>query len=171
MDTNELLLDALSRILKLEKEVEKLNQIIATRSKEGVVLENKQSSELYAQQQSVVSRDKTKYLFDNKRYGKNRLVLAVVTDYVKSHNDLTIQQLKNEFDKSLQGSIGVVEDYEIAKKRNDYLVRFFVNQDELITLQDGIACVCSQWGVLNIPNFLKKAEQLGYHIEKIVLDN
>ncbi len=28
--------------------------------------------------------------------------------------------------------------------------------------------VCSQWGILNISNFIKRAEQLGYKIEQIV---
>ncbi len=174
MDNNELLLDALSRILRLEKEVEKLNQVIdnmsraQTSSNEQISINSVMTGN---SQPSTATRDKTKYFFNNKRLTKNRLVLAVVTKYVSDNADLTVQQLKTEFDKSLQGSIGVVEDYEIAQKRKDYAVRFFVNEDELIHLTDGIACVCSQWGVLNLPNFLKKAKKLGYHIEKIIAEN
>lgn len=171
MDNNELLLDALSRILRLEKEVEELNQAInnMSRAQTSSNEQNSINSVITGNSQpSTATRDKTKYFFDNKCFTKNRLVLAVVTKYVNEKKDLTLQELKTEFDKSLQGSIGVVEDYEIAQKRNDCAVRFFVNKDELIYLKDGIACVCSQWGVLNIPKFLKKAEMLGYCIEVIL---
>lgn len=60
-------------------------------------------------------------------------------------------------------------EYEyIAKQRKDYQVRFFEKEDEILRLIDGNMFVCSQWGVLNISNFIKRAEQLGYEIEQIV---
>ena len=59
-------------------------------------------------------------------------------------------------------------EYEhIAKQRKDYQVRFFAKEDEILQLIDGNMFVCSQWGVLNISNFIKRAEQLGYKIEQI----
>ena len=72
------------------------------------------------------------------------------------------------FDKSLQGSIGVVEYENIAMQRKDYQVRFFEKEDEILRLVDGNMMVCSQWGVLNISNFIKRAEQLDYTIEQII---
>ena len=45
---------------------------------------------------------------------------------------------------------------------------FFEKEDEILRLIDGNMFVCSQWGVLNISNFIKRAEQLGYEIEQIV---
>ena len=72
------------------------------------------------------------------------------------------------FDKSLQGSIGVVENEIIVKQRKDYQVRFFSKDDEIIQLTDGNMFVCSQWGILNISNFIKRTEQLGYKIEQII---
>ena len=68
----------------------------------------------------------------------------------------------------MQGSIGVVEYEVIAKQRKDYQVRFFEKEDEILRLVDGNMLVCSQWGILNISNFIKRAEQLGYEIEQIV---
>ena len=76
-------------------------------------------------------------------------------------------KLKQVFSKSLQGSIGVVENVEVATSRHDCDVRFFTKQNEVIHLCDGDMYVCNQWGVLNIPNFLKVAKQLGYNIESI----
>lgn len=67
----------------------------------------------------------------------------------------------------MQGSIGVVEYENIAKQRKDYQVRFFDKEDEVLKLKDGNMLVCSQWGIMNISNFIKRAEQLGYTIEQI----
>ena len=78
--------------------------------------------------------------------------------------------MKKVFDKSLQGSIGVVEYESIAKQRKDYQVRFFDKDNEILRLIDGTMLVCSQWGIMNISNFIKRAEQIGYIIEQIAKD-
>ena len=93
---------------------------------------------------------------------------TVIKDYISKNTSITSKELKTVFDKSLQGSIGVVEDEMIAKQRKDYQVRFFSKDDEIIRLTDGNMFVCSQWGILNIVNFIKRAEQLGYKIEQII---
>ena len=113
-------------------------------------------------------RDKTRYMFNGNIYLKNKLVLAVVKDYVSKNSQITCNELKNIFTKSLQGSIGVVEEENIAKQRKDFNVRFFCKEDEILRLLDGNMLVCSQWGILNISNFIKRAGQLGYKIEQIV---
>lgn len=158
MEYNELILDMFNRIVKLEKEVELLKK-------------EKNSSELIAKETVVeerpVQRDKTRYMFNGNVYLKNKLVLAVIKDYVAKNQTTTCDELKMVFDKSLQGSIGTVEYENIAKQRKDYQVRFFVKDDEILQLLDGNMFVCSQWGVLNISNFIKRAEQLGYIIEQI----
>lgn len=158
MEYNELILDMLNRIVKLEKEVELLKK-------------KKTSSKLISKEMFVeerpVKRDKTRYMFNGNVYLKNKLVLAVIKDYVAKNQTITCDELKTVFDKSLQGSIGAVEYENIAKQRKDYQVRFFVKDDEVLQLLDGNMFVCSQWGVLNIFNFIKRAEQLGYMIEQI----
>ena len=158
MEYNELILDMLNRIVKLEKEVE----ILKSKEKAGetvlpVSIDDKPQQ-----------RDKTRYMFNGNVYLKNRLVWAIVKDYVSNNSAITSKELKAVFDKSLQGSIGVVENEIIAKQRKDYPVRFFSKDDETINLVDGNMYVCSQWGILNIDNFIKRAEQLGYKIEKII---
>ena len=158
MEYNELILDMLNRIVKLEKEVELLKK-------------EKTPSEVIPKETFIeerpAQRDKTRYMFNGNVYLKNKLVLAVVKDYVLKNQAITCSELKVVFDKSLQGSIGVVEYEHIAKQRKDYQVRFFAKDDEVLQLIDGDMFVCSQWGVLNISNFIKRAEQLGYKFEQI----
>lgn len=159
MEYQELILDMLNRIVKLEKEVELLKK-------------EKISSEVFLKETFVeerpVQRDKTRYMVNGNVYLKNKLVLAVVKDYVSKNQIITCNELKTVFDKSLQGSIGVVEYENIAMQRKDYQVRFFGKEDEILRLVDGNMVVCSQWGILNISNFIKRATQLGYEIEQIV---
>ena len=177
MHYENIILEMLERIKILEKEVAKLKTEILPyeippRLKIAVAPneEHKQEREdsLYkTEQHKPVGRDKTKYLFEGNVYLKNRLVLAVVQAYVRDNPDITSLDLKAAFDKSLQGSIGVVENKEVAMRRNEYYVRFFTKPDEVIHVVDCEMYVCSQWGILNIPNFLKRASQLGYIIEEI----
>ena len=160
MKYDELILDILNRIIKLEKEVEQLkNRDCATET----ILAKKRVGENKPQQ-----RDKTRYMFKGNVYLKNRLVLEVVKDYVSNNPTISCQGLKEVFDKSLQGSMGVVEYESVARQRSDYQVRFFTKENEIIRLKDGNMLVCSQWGILNIPNFIKRAEQLNYKIEQII---
>ena len=159
MEYNELILDMLNRIVKLEKEVELLKK---EKNPSQVI-----TKETFIEER-IVQRDKTRYMFNGNVYLKNKLVLAVVKDYVSENQAITCNELKAVFDKSLQGSIGVVEYEHIAKQRKDYQVRFFSKEDEILRLVDGNMIVCSQWGILNISNFIKRAEQLGYKIEQIV---
>ena len=159
MEYNELILDMLNRIVKLEKEVELLKK------------EKSRGEEIPKEtfvEERPAQRDKTRYMFNGNVYLKNKLVLALVKDYVSKNKDITCNELKMVFDKSLQGSIGVVEYEHIAKQRKDYQVRFFAKEDEILRLVDGNMMVCSQWGVLNISNFIKRAEQLDYTIEQII---
>ena len=160
MEYNELILDMLNRIVKLEKEVEILK---SKENRSEIVVPVNIDTEDKPQQ-----RDKTRYMFNGNVCLKNRLVLAIVKDYVSKNPNITSKELKTVFDKSLQGSIGVVEDEMIAKQRKDYQLRFFSKDDEIIHLIDGNTFVCSQWGILNIVNFIKRAEQLGYKIEQII---
>ena len=159
MEYNELILDMLNRIVKLEKEVELLKK-------------EKISSEVISKEKLIeekpIQRDKTRYMFNGNVFLKNKLVLAILKDYVSKNQAITCNELKTIFDKSLQGSIGVVEYEIIARQRKDYQVRFFEKEDEILRLVDGNMLVCSQWGILNISNFIKRAEQLGYKIEQIV---
>ena len=166
MEYQELILDMLNRILKLEKEIELLkNTSRITELPTPSISTSTNYPEPLNEQK--VQRDKTRYMFDGNIYLKNKLVLAIVKDYLSKNPAVACKELKTIFDKSLQGSIGVVEYESVATQRKDYEVRFFAKEDEILRLVDGNMLVCSQWGILNIPHFIRRAEQLGYNIEQI----
>ena len=173
MDYSNIILEMLNRIQTLEKEVAQLKQNLISEKKE-TQLKKPQSgvaSPMVFPSAPIVhpaaKRDTTRYMFEGNVYLKNRLVLAVVHAYVRDHPDISRSELKSVFSKSLQGSLGVVEFAEIAELRGDCNVRFFAKEDEVVHLCDGDVYVCSQWGILNIPNFIKYATQLNYKIEAI----
>ena len=165
----------LARIAMLEKQVLELQTEVGELKSRLSVLEAGPTDRHTAARQTLVNspppaagkRDTTKYMWEGNVYLKNRLVLAIVRDYAKRHPGITRRQLKTIFDKTLQGSIGVVEDEDTAKLRNDCDKRFFAKPDEALTLADGNMYVCTQWGILNIPRFLARARELGYDIKEI----
>ena len=121
-------------------------------------------------------KDDTQYNFKGKEYGKGKLVLAVISDYVRSHPETTRGELKTVFHKKLQGSLEVVEDKETAltdyqsklvqweqngKKKNKPKFRFF---KEELQLSNGEMYVTTEWGSGNIDRFIDAAKKLGYKI-------
>ena len=167
MDYANIILEMLDRIKKLEHDVSELKQADRSSQTTSVDGERQPISKMLSTQHVAGKRDTTRYMFEGNVYLKNRLVLAVVKAYVAKNTSVTRQQLKQVFDKTLQGSIGVVVNIDEAELRSDYQVRFFIKPEEIIHLIDGDMYVCTQWGILNIPNFIKRAEQLGFDIEPI----
>lgn len=173
MDYANIILEMLERIKKLEAELEEVKQRlsaeISTQSQiaQSTYTPSNEASSFNEFSAPVSKRDTTRYLFEGNVYLKNRLVLAVVQRYVADHPMCTRKKLKQVFPKTQQGSIGVVEDIEIAMLRNDYAVRFFSKTNEIIRLADGKMLVCNQWAISNITNFIKAAQQLGYTIKAI----
>lgn len=144
-------------IEELKKRIEHLESLLMDRADVQIPVPNKEKME----------RDKTRYIFASKVLPKNRLVLAVVGQYIKDNNPdfLTLQ---TAFDKSLQGSLNVVEKVENAQKIKDCAKRYFMSNS--FVLRDGSEIVvCTQWGIFNIAKFIKQASMLGYHIEEIKL--
>lgn len=144
-------------IEELKSRISLLEKIILTGNDKEVANQNKKES----------THDKTRYLFNGKILPKNRLVLSVITEYFKQNNP-TFEQLQRVFDKSLQGSLNVVEKLTEVEKIKDYAKRYFVKPNEQLTLRDcEIVVVCTQWGIFNIVKFLKVASSLGYVIETV----
>jgi len=114
-------------------------------------------------------RDKTKYLFEDSLYSKNRLVLAVIKKYILEHPEINFSELQSVFPKSLQGSTGVFNEAEYVndKYSGKQNKRHFVKSDEIIQLTDTQVSVCTEWGVGNINGFLSKVDELGYEVQPI----
>lgn len=172
MDYANIILEMLDRIKTLEQEVAVLKNAQSNAVSQSVpttIDGSLSKAKNYAvRDMSANRRDTTRYLFEGNIYLKNRLVLAVVKAYVERHNSITRQELKRVFGKSLQGSIGVVENAETAPVvRSDYQVRFFTRPQDVIHLIDGDMYVCTQWGIGNINNFIQRAIELDFKIETI----
>jgi hypothetical protein len=112
----------------------------------------------------ISGKDYTKYLFNGKSYGKGRLVLAVLQNYVENNPEITVSQLNSIFPKHLQGTEMFATETE-AKGRVRILN--FIKPNELIMLKDETIAVSNQWG-RNITKFIDHCKIMGIKIEKVL---
>lgn len=158
MNYDSIILELMGRIKKLEEDVAVLKSC-NTKENDTPQLTNDFSN---------TGRDTTKYFLDGKKYGKNRLVLAIVKKYMEMNPNATETDLLTAFDKSLQGSLGVVRDLNEARLNcKDYEVRYFTQPNEQIKTASRTVVVCNQWGVNNIGNIIARAKQLGIEVSTV----
>lgn len=161
MNYDRIILELMDRVSVLEDEVKQLKEA-QSQTESGIETVSVQAGLTG----NSSGRDTTKFILDGKKYGKNRLVLAVVKKYMEMHPDTTAAKLMMTFDKSLQGSLGVVRTLDdVENSYSDYKTRFFAAPDELIKTQTDVCVVCTQWGIANIGNLVVRAEQLGIDIK------
>ena len=95
-----------------------------------------------------MEKDNTKYLFNEKKLGKGKLVLAVIRQYIADHNP-SYEQLKLVFPDSLQGSSGTIINengyHQKLSKSQDTANRYYINEKLLLNDGDSIY-VSNQWG-------------------------
>jgi hypothetical protein len=104
----------------------------------------------------VKNKDYTKYLFNGEILRKNRLVLAVIKNYVQNHPTISFSQLEVVFPQSLQGKETFADENKArAVFQQSGRKRHFFEPDELITLSDTTIAVSTQWGISNINRFIK----------------
>ena len=126
-------------------------------------------------------KDNTKYSFKGEIYGKGRLVLAVVANYIKSNPSLTYEELKSTFPDECQYDsfrsqrYGVVHTIPEALKRckdsEDLKKRFFTKEEEFIKLKStgDVLTVSKERGIGNINQFLNAARRAGIEIQVITI--
>lgn len=111
-------------------------------------------------------RDYTKYTLDNgvKKYAKNRLVLAVVTEYMKRNPQTTFTELKKIFPDNILGNkLGVLQKLSTVPEKEKK--RYFIKEEEIILdANKEKIVVCNGWTVDNLPIFIDKARTLGFVI-------
>lgn len=162
MNYDRVILELIDRVSRLESELSALKEELSQFSNSSAC--DDECNNISAS----TSRDTTKYILDGKRYGKNRLVLAVVQKYIESHPNITATQLMEVFDRSLQGSLGVIRSLnDVKKSYADYEVRFFCQPEEIIHTSTEDCVVCTQWGKFNIGNFITRSKQLDISIDEI----
>jgi hypothetical protein len=113
--------------------------------------------------------DRTQYLFNGKKYGKGRLVLAVLKHHLIVNEDYSYQKLEKDFPKELQGSQGVFAQLDNAMEIKDRTghKRHFLAIDDLLEVENVKIAVSTEWGIKNIENFLKRCKELNYRIEMV----
>lgn len=113
------------------------------------------------------SKDRTKYHFLGSIYNKRQLVLAIVTHYLQTHSNTTLEQLRQIFPDEIHRSYGVIALLEKAKEKGG-AKRYFLNEEQLLkTVNNETIAVCNQWGIGNINPILEIAKTQGYKVEEI----
>lgn len=108
--------------------------------------------------------DRTRYVFNGETYGKNRLVLAVITEYVRQNPQISYSELKAVFPDSLQKQETFATELNARQKKDK---RNFYESNELIRLSDEVIAVSNQWGKFNIIPFIDHCRKIGFHIDEV----
>jgi len=115
------------------------------------------------------------YKFQEGVFGKGRLVLEVIKQFVRENPGVTYSELESAFPVPLQGSFGcfssVAEAKKISERVTPHRDRHFRRDEDLIELKDRKIAVCNHWGLIhqkdNIVTFIDHARGLGYQINPV----
>lgn len=112
------------------------------------------------------NKDYTQYEFAGKKFRKNRLVYAVVSEYLKMRKNCTYEELKKVFSDDIQGSLGVVQKIDVVNSKDPK--RYFSKPGETLRTIDGVEfAVCNQWAIANIKKLLSIAREEGFVITEV----
>lgn len=146
-----------------------LNKLDISVTKKG---DHNLTQKIVAKSPAFEKRDKEKdasFSFDGINfYCKRRFVLELIKDYVENNPNVKFEELERQFPAELHTkSLGVIRTLSSVNERiiaqPDLRKRYFLKENEVITLSDGTKVVVNnQWGTY-FPKFLKKADLL-YHI-------
>jgi len=146
-------------------------QSIMNKPMEKFIIQMKENFKktIESQPSTQSSRDKTKYFFNGKKLGKGKLVLEVVSEYLKQNPNSTFEHLLAKFPADIQGSIGVINtvEYINEKYKHSSRQRHFMKESEILTSFDNVAfAVSTEWGIGNINSILDLAAKENYNIEE-----
>ncbi len=169
----------LSKLAELEERLFILEQKIAYLgggvSEEPDILEaprsfRRNSISLCSESPKIKSKRTERFILNGDEdhpYGKSRLVLAVIRQYVSADPSLTFSQLSSAFpkEKTTLNSFDCVKRLQdVTDSQRSPVKRYFV--DDPIRLSDGTkVTVCTQWGSGNISSFIELAESYGFDIK------
>lgn len=132
-----------------------------------IVVSQKQLCSKEMENHSASTKDTTRFSFNGSQfYPKKRFVLAVVKQYVKEHPGITYNELERVFPSGIiSKQRGVIRPLSVVqewmKDNADLSSRYFLESDELITLNDGLQyTVYNQWGLKQFNKFLEIAQSM-----------
>lgn len=145
----------------LQKFWEKYDKLImASINAYAISSGDKEAQEL---SEKLNKRDMSKYTVNGKgRYGKNRMVEAVILAYLENNHSATIAQLKETFPDSLQGSLGVIRSaQDNIKDKSRYFVATHPATKETYF-------ICNQWGLQTAKfiDYVNNSKDINITIEK-----
>ena len=112
--------------------------------------------------------DHTRYLFNGKgNYGKGRLALEIVKQFVQDYPNLTYNQLKDTIPLPIY-SFDEIQLWKQTTKDQHKDTRWFEDKNDLMTSSDGIIfAFTTQIGSGNIGKIVEFGKKQGYSIEPI----
>lgn len=139
-----------------------------------IFYKNKKNVQTLQSPKKVNTKDFTKYKFGEfDKYGKSKLVRAVIREFVNRNPQITFEELKKEFPMDLNKQYGTFKrlgDVELNEK-----IRFYMEPAYQIQLKDEIIVVCNQWGAKggkgfkdNFTPFLNKCEEKGLEVHATI---
>ncbi len=145
-----------------------INQIIPLPEAESYLIKIKEKN---TERQIAIesTRDKTKYLFNNKLLGKGRLVFEVVKQFIEVNQQLTFEEIQKKFPSNLQGSTGVLNTLDFVNQKYNGSKKkiHFIDKNDILTSADGIAfLVSTEWGIGNINKFVELARSENFDIQE-----
>lgn len=113
--------------------------------------------------------DHTHYKLNGKGYyGKGRLALAIVKQFVKENPHLSFYNIKSAVPLSIK-TYSEIQNWKKTVNDIHKEKRWFEDQEELMTSSDGITfALTTQIGKGNIGRIIEFGEELGYEIEPIL---
>jgi len=110
-------------------------------------------------------RDNSTYKFQGHEYGKGPLVKAIVAQYVQDNPTVTYEELLKVFPRNpIMPRFGIFEEIDkakmIAKKGN----RYFMKEEQVISLADCRVIITNQWTKALLDQFLDLIQPLNYDI-------
>lgn len=118
---------------------------------------------------SIIGRNTEKYLYNGKKYKKNRLVYQVIKDYIESGQVNSLEDLKQKFEtpgsRNAKKLIKTQDEYD--KLSPDGKTRVWAVQfnGETIYISNQIGASEEKKDSTDIDNFLNRARKLGIEIE------
>lgn len=111
------------------------------------------------------TKDRTKYLFNGKLYGKCRLPQIVIKEYVRKHPNTYIN-IEQILESANVCNPSIIKPIDMEEKLK---CRYHMKEKDIITSTDGIQfVVCHEWNKDIIPIFLKWAKNQGLIIEPMI---
>ncbi|MCU0421648.1 MAG: hypothetical protein MUC81_02465 [Bacteroidia bacterium] len=161
MIKNEMIISTTGKIPKLTL----VEPIAATETTDEATQDEDKQDENAKPKPYYITRHSSTYKFDGLQFKKGPLAVAVIKRYVEDHAP-TFEQLKEIFPDDMVKYYGVFTIHSEAKKASLKYPRYFLKEDQIITLADKTKiAVTNQWTLANFEPFVKIARKLGYKIK------